>query len=114
MKYTSDLTNIWENYLSPREGGLPMQADISGGGPFNSPGQRSEDCEQVTDEEFNSITIDLQTIISHAEKLSEAGDLPDWAHGKIAVALQLLTEVANYIDTATDQSCTAAVIQIEV
>ena len=42
MKYSLEAELIWENYLSPKEGGLPMQADPAQGMPYSaSPGGSS-------------------------------------------------------------------------
>lgn len=119
MKYSIESNLIWENYMSPREGGLPMQADMSaGGGPFNTPGMHSnapsEDCEQMDKlqhgehQELKMAQADLMAIHKQVEslmqQLQDAETIPGWVQSKITVANQYITDVAQFMDYES-QNC---------
>lgn len=119
MKYSLESNLIWENYMSPREGGLPMQADMSaGGGPFNTPGMYSnapsEDCEQMDKlqhgehQELKMAQADLMAIHKQVEslmqQLQDAETIPGWVQSKITVANQYITDVAQFMDYES-QNC---------
>ena len=105
--------------MSPREGGLPMQADMStGGGPFNTPGMYSnapsEDCEQMDKlqhgehQELKMAQADLMAIYKQVEslmqQLQDAETIPGWVQSKITVANQYITDVAQFMDYES-QNC---------
>ena len=113
MKYSIDADLIWENYMNPRDGGLPMQADISAsGGPLNTPGMHSnapqEDCEQMNRlqqgecQELKMAQADLLAIQKQVEalmqQLQNAETIPGWVQSKITIANQYITDVAQFMD----------------
>lgn len=126
MKYSKELELIWENYMSPKEGGLPMQADMStGGGPFNTPGMRGEDCEQVEKlqhgehQEIKMALADLMAVHKQVESLmqqiQEMDTIPGWVQSKITIANQYITDVAQFIDfESQDCGCSKNVAVIQM
>lgn len=103
MRYGIEGDLIWENYLSPREGGLPMQSDIAaGGGPFNSPGigSSSEDCEQTDDEDLKTLHVNLKSILTCSDAILQhaSGNIPAWVQNKIAIANQYLIDASQHIN----------------
>jgi hypothetical protein len=131
MKYSLEADLIWENYMSPREGGLPMQADMStGGGPFNTPGMQSnapsEDCEQMDKlqhgehQEIKMALSDLLAIKKQVETmmqhLQNTETIPGWVQSKITIANQYITDASQFLDyESEDCGCNepqAAVIRM--
>jgi hypothetical protein len=124
MKYSIESDLIWENYMSPREGGLPMQADMStGGGPFNTPGMQSnapsEDCEQMDKlqhgehQEIKMALSDLLAIKKQVETmmqhLQNAETIPGWVQSKITIANQYITDASQFMDyESEDCECDAS------
>lgn len=111
MKYTRDSELIWENYLSPKEGGLPFKADPAQGMPYGgspSVDENNEDCEQMDSEptgeakEIHMAMADLQAInkLSHQlmHQLKTARSIPGWVQAKITIANNNITDVAQYMD----------------
>lgn len=130
MKYSIESDLIWENYMSPREGGLPMQADMStGGGPFNTPGMLSnapsEDCEQMDKlqhgehQEIKMALADLLAIKKQVEimmqHLQSMDTIPGWVQSKITVANQYITDATQFLDyESEDSNCDSGVAVIQV
>lgn len=131
MKYSLEADLIWENYMHPREGGLPMQADMStGGGPFNTPGMQSnapsEDCEQMDklqrgeQQEIKMAMADLLAIKKQVEimmqQLQSTDTIPGWVQSKITIANQYITDASQFLDyESQDCGCNepqAAVIKM--
>jgi hypothetical protein len=124
MKYSIESDLIWENYMSPREGGLPMQADMStGGGPFNTPGMLSnapsEDCEQMDKlqhgehQEIKMAMADLLAIKKQVETmmqhLQSMETIPGWVQSKITIANQYITDASQFMDyESEDCECNAS------
>lgn len=72
MKYTLESKLIWENYLSPKEGGLPLKADMSGGMPFGgSPAVGSEDEEEVEQDDSNIHDASREELIAAKSKIEQ-------------------------------------------
>ena len=130
MKYILDADLIWENYMRPKEGGLPMQADMStGGGPFNTPGMHSnapqEHCQQINrlqhgeDQELKMAQADLMAIHKQVEalmqQLQDAETIPGWVQSKITIANQYITDVAQFMDyESQDCECDASIAVIKM
>lgn len=130
MKYALESDLIWENYMSPKEGGLPMQADTStGGGPFNTPGMQSnapqEDCEQMSKlqqgecQEIKMMQADLMAIHKQVEslmqQLQKMTTVPGWVQSKVTIANQYITDVAQFIDYESQESeCNAPVAVVRM
>lgn len=130
MKYSLESDLIWENYMSPKQGGLPMQADMStGGGPFNTPGMQSnapqEDCEQMDklqrgeQQELKMAQADLLAIHKQVESLMQqlqnAETIPGWVQSKITIANQYITDVAQFMDHEAQQcGCDAKVAVVKM
>jgi len=117
MKYTQELNLIWENYLSPKEGGLPLKADPALGMPYGgSPAvdENCEDLEQMNSEptgeakEIHMALADLQAItkLSHQlmHQLRTAHSIPGWVQAKITIANNNITDVAQYMDYETSKN----------
>lgn len=127
MKYSLEADLIWENYMHPREGGLPMQADMStGGGPFNTPGiAPSEDCEQMDKlqhgehQEIKMALADLLAIKKQVETmmqhLQSTDTIPGWVQSKITIANQYITDASQFLDyESQDCGCNSGVAVIQV
>lgn len=130
MKYALESDLIWENYMSPKEGGLPMQADTStSGGPFNTPGMQSnapqEDCEQMSKlqqgecQEIKMMQADLMAIHKQAEslmqQLQKMTTVPGWVQSKVTIANQYITDVAQFMDYESQESeCDAPVAVVRM
>lgn len=116
--------------MSPKQGGLPMQADMStGGGPFNTPGMQSnapqEDCEQMDklqrgeQQELKMAQADLLAIHKQVESLMQqlqnAETIPGWVQSKITIANQYITDVAQFMDHEAQQcGCDAKVAVVKM
>ena len=116
--------------MSPRGGGLPMQADMStGGGPFNTPGMLSnapsEDCEQMDKlqhgehQEIKMALADLMAIKKQVEimmqQLQDAETIPGWVQSKITIANQYITDVAQFMDYESQEcECGAPIAVIKM
>ncbi len=117
MKYSLEAELIWENYLSPKEGGLPLQADPAQGMPYSaSPGGSSEDCEQMAsaeptgeEKEIRMALADLQALIKQStqlmQQLETKSTIPGWVQAKITVANHNITDVAQYMDFESNEDC---------
>lgn len=130
MKYSFESDLIWENYMSPKQGGLPMQADMStGGGPFNTPGMQSnapqEDCEQMDklqhgeQQELKMAQADLLAIHKQVESLMQqlqnVDTVPGWVQSKITIANQYITDVAQFMDYESQHcDCDASVAVVKM
>lgn len=117
MKYSLESDLIWENYLSPKEGGLPLKADPAQGMPYSaSPGGSDEDCEQMDAaepsgeaKEIRMAMADLKALSKQSmqllQQLENATSIPGWVQAKITVANHNITDVAQYMDLESEQDC---------
>lgn len=117
MKYSLEAELIWENYLSPKEGGLPLKADPAQGMPYSaSPGGSSEDCEQTSssepsgeEKEIHMAMADLNALVKQCtqlmHQLETASTIPGWVQAKITVANHNITDVSQYMDFESNEDC---------
>lgn len=117
MKYSLEAELIWENYLSPKEGGLPLKADPAQGMPYSASPSASEDCEdndeshEYTGEakEIHMAMADLQALVKQSaqlmQQLKNASSIPGWVQAKITVANHNITDVAQYMDFESKEDC---------
>lgn len=116
MKYSLEAELIWENYMSPKEGGLPFKADPAQGMPYGGTPTASEDCEdghqhEPTGEakEISMAMADLQALAKQSmqlmQQLKNASTIPGWVQAKITVANHNITDVAQYMDFESKEDC---------
>ena len=106
--------------MSPKEGGLPLQADKAPGMPYGGSPAPGEDCEQMGDshhdklergemQEMKMAMADLHAILKQSEQimqqLQNMETIPGWVQSKITVANQYLTDVSQYIDFEAQGNC---------
>lgn len=116
MKYTRESELIWENYLSPKEGGLPLKADPAQGMPYGGSPAVDENCEDGEhmhheptgeDKEIHMAMADLQALAKLSQQLMQqlqsASSIPGWVQAKITIANSNITDVAQYMDYETSK-----------
>jgi hypothetical protein len=117
MKYSLEADLIWENYMSPKEGGLPFKADPAQGMPYGGSPSADENCEdngeshEYTGEakEIHMAMSDLQALAKQSmqllQQLKNASTIPGWVQAKITVANHNITDVAQYMDFESKEDC---------
>lgn len=130
MKYSFESELIWENYLNPKEGGLPLKADMEQGMPFSGspapgedcevlePGQEGEESEEYGSNELEQIQSQLNAISEQAKKMLESISkdtiIPGFVQSKIALANANITEAAQYMTHVADTERDESLISIQM
>ena len=114
MRYAFESDLIWENYMNPKEGGLPLQADVEPGMPFGGSPAPDENCEVTEPEaemengsnELEQIQAALVAIQEQSKCLLECITqdrvVPGLVQSKIALANAYITEAAQYMNSLKD------------
>lgn len=117
MKYSLEAELIWENYMSPKEGGLPFKADPAQGMPYSASPAADENCEDNGAQhepageakEIHMAMADLQALAKQStqlmQQLKSASTIPGWVQAKITVANHNITDVAQYMDFESKEDC---------